>query len=66
MVITEVCTSRDGKSEIKEVMFQCPICKEFHDELEEAKECLVDCYQEEYEEISEVIFDRDQDEDYYR
>jgi len=62
MTRLEVCTSRDGNSEMKTVMFKCPICGELHEELAEAEKCLINCYTETIESIKEIVVEQDLEE----
>ena len=58
---TEVCIDKEGNTGIRDVLFQCPICKDKYETYEEAKECLILCAEEEHGSIEEIVEDIEDD-----
>lgn len=55
----EVCLDKEGNTGIRDVYFICPCCKGRYDTYEQAKECLVECAEEEWGIIDEIVVDEE-------
>jgi len=57
MAVIEACIDKEGNTGLRDLFFLCPCCKSRYDDYDGAQRCLLECAQEEWGYIEEVVDD---------